>query len=70
MSSWQEVAHVGSPPRSATLRMKVLGGWLVSHGYWGEFGCCESMCFVADLAHKWRLEGEEPFKVPEAIPLP
>ena len=59
---WEEVAE-------DTYRLKVHNGWLVRHdtvkhinkgsGYsnWGEFGgCCESMTFVVDQTHQWKLD--------------
>jgi hypothetical protein len=45
-----------------TSRAKVLGGWLINNQTYtnscinGERNICESMCFVPDQNHEWKVD--------------
>jgi hypothetical protein len=49
---WEEVTDY-------TSRLKVYGGWVVCEWCWGENGdASNSICFVPDHEHLWKLEEE------------
>jgi hypothetical protein len=44
----------------STIRIRVIGGWLVRHVVESGRGIAESMVFIADKDHEWKIKKPSP----------
>ena len=54
---WEEV---NNDKEAGCARLKIYGGWLVIG--WSNKGVSESLCFVPDREHDWRLAEKKEIK--------